>query len=86
MTLSLILIGIEHLLLLDLSAAFDTIDHLIFLNRLANRFGICGSALAWFESYLRDRLHFVSIRCARSATRLSCGVPQRSVLGPVKKA
>ena len=49
------------LLLLDLSAAFDTVDHSLLLNRVANRFGICGSALAWFESYLRDRFHIVSI-------------------------
>ena len=72
------------LLLLDLSAAFDTVDHLILLNRLGNRFGICGSALAWFKSYLSDRFHLVGIRGARSATRpLSCGVPQESVLGPI---
>ena len=59
---------IFKLLLLDLSTAFDTVDHLILLNRLANRFGICGSALTWFESYLSGRFHFVSIRRARSAT------------------
>ena len=65
------------LLLLDLSAAFDTVDHFLLLNRLGNRFGICGSALAWFKSCLSDRFHLVSIRVARSATRpLSCGVPQ----------
>ena len=56
------------LLLLDLSAAFDTVDHSLLLNRSANRFGIFSSALAWFESYLRDRFNFVSIRGARSAT------------------
>ena len=65
-------------------AAFDTVDHLILLNRLGNRFGICGWALAWFKSYLSDRFHLVSIRGARSATRpLSCAVPQGSVLGPI---
>ena len=72
------------LLLLDLSAAFDTVDHTILIERLANRFGLCDLALAWFKSYLSDRTHFVSIRGARSVTRsLSCGVPQGSVLGPI---
>ena len=40
--------------MLDLSAAFDTLDHDILLNRLQCRFGITGSALQWFRSYLTD--------------------------------
>ena len=72
------------LLLLDLSAAFDKVDQTILIERLANRFGLCDLALAWFNSYLSDRTHFVSIRGARSVTcSLSCGVPQGSVLGPI---
>ena len=72
------------LLLLDLSAAFDKVDHSILLNRLAHRFGLRGSGLAWFRSYLSDRSHFVCTRGVRSTTRsLSCGVPQGSVLGPI---
>ena len=72
------------LLLLDLSAAFDTVDHTILTDRLANRFSLCDLALAWFKSYLSNRTNFVSIRGARSVTRsLSCGVPQGSVLGPI---
>lgn len=56
----------------------------MLIERLANRFGLCDLALAWFKSYLSNRSHFVSIRGARSVTRpLSCGVPQGSVLGPI---
>jgi len=72
------------LLLLDLLAAFDTVHHTILIERLANHFGLCDRALAWFKSYLSDRTHFVSIRGARSVARsLSCRVPQGSVLGPI---
>ncbi len=52
---------ISLLVLLDLSVAFDTIDHNILLNRLENFVGISGSALAWFKSYLSDRHQFVSV-------------------------
>ena len=43
------------LTLLDLSAAFDTLDHSILLRRLETTFGICGMALKWFDSYIRKR-------------------------------
>ena len=72
------------LLLLDLSAAFDTVDHAILLSRLSQRFGIKGKAIAWIESYLMDRTQFVGIQNSVSSERpLARGVPQGSVLGPL---
>ena len=47
--------------LLDLSAAFDSTDHEIMLNRLEFSFGIKGTALAWFKSYLELRKQYVQI-------------------------
>ena len=49
------------LLLLDLSAAFDTVDHNLLLNRLGYKFSISGKALQGFKSYLSQRSQFVSI-------------------------
>ena len=70
------------LLLLDLSAAFDTVDHSILLSRLRDCFGVNGAAVAWFESYLTSRTQFVRVNDFRSIQRsLECGVPQGSVLG-----
>ena len=71
-------------MLLDLSAAFDTIDHDILLRRLQSSFGVRGSALAWFHSYLSDRFQHVIIENLYSNKfNLEHGVPQGSCLGPL---
>ena len=70
--------------MLDLSAAFDTIDQVQLLQVLHTEFGIEGRALSWFRSYLDDRTQRVKIGPHSSCyTPLECGVPQGSVLGPV---
>jgi len=72
------------LILLDLSAAFDTVQHDILLNRLHTRMGVSGVALKWMESYLTNRMQSVKIGSVSSeAHPLKCGVPQGSVLGPL---
>ena len=71
------------LLMLDLSAAFDTIDHGILLSRLDSLYGISGDALDWFKSYLSSRVQRVIIGDTVSECKdLNFGVPQGSVLGP----
>jgi len=75
---------ISVLVLLDLSAAFDTIDHCILLQRLDQSIGISGTALSWFKSYLSDRSQFIFVNDDASiTTNVSHRVLQGSVLGPI---
>ncbi|RCU35043.1 hypothetical protein DVA76_18360, partial [Acinetobacter baumannii] len=72
------------LILLDFTAAFDTINHNILLSRLESSLNITGTALSWLKSYLTNRKQFININnCTSSTTSLSQGVPQGSVLGPL---
>jgi len=72
------------LVLLDLSAAFDTIDHEILLDRLQHYIGISGTSLQWFRSYLQNREQSITIDHSLSTpSKLNIGVPQGSVLGPL---
>ena len=71
------------LTLLDLSAAFDIIDHSILLSLLEKHFNVSGLALSWFKSFLSNRFQFVSVRRSNSKlSKLDYGIPQGSVLGP----
>ena len=75
---------VTALTLLDLSAAFDTMDHDLLLNRLSEWFGVEGNALKWITSYLKNRFQSVSIQGSSSnPIELLFGVPQGSVLGPL---
>ena len=72
------------LVLLDLSAAFDTVDHTILLNRFSRDFGITGNVYSWFEFYLHNRSQSVSINCGTSDKfHTKYGVPQGSCIGPL---
>ncbi len=75
---------ISLLVLLDLSAVFDTINHNILLNILENFVGISGSELTWFKSYVSDRHQFIAVNEEVSyRSQVQYGVPQGSVLGPL---
>ena len=64
------------IILIDLQKAFDLIDHNILLEKLKAT-GFCDDTVNWFHSYLTDRAFLVSIE------KISCGVPQGSILGPL---
>lgn len=72
------------LVLLDLSSAFNIVDHQILIHRLNHMVGISGSVLKWLTSFLADRTFLVSVGNFHSAVaKLSWGVPQGSVLSPL---
>ena len=71
-------------MLLDLSAAFDTVDHDLLLKILENEIGLKGKVLLWFESFLKGRSQRIRIgKVTSGVIYIKFGVPQGSVLGPV---
>ena len=71
------------LILLDLTAAFDTVNHNLLISRLSS-VGITGLALQWLQSYLADRHQYISMGSHKSGIApVDRGVPQGSVLGPL---
>ena len=74
---------VTALIAIDLSAAFDTVDHDILLEVLQKQYGVTGTALNWVDSYLRPRSCKVNVGSAYSTPRsLQCCVPQGSCSGP----
>ena len=73
------------LVLLDLSSAFDTVDHDCLLRVLKNRFSVDSPALDWFQSYLSNRSQtFIAANSKSDPVPVEYSVPQGSVLGPVQ--
>ncbi len=75
--------GASVLVMLDLSSAFDTVDHEILISRLASHVGLGGMFLNWFKSFLTNRRFVVKTGSFLSTPgNLTCGVPQGSILSP----
>ena len=76
--------NLAMLTLLDLSAAFDSVDHDTLLQRLYKSYGLQGPVLDWFASYLRGRVQHVRLSATSSTpSEVLFGVPQGLVLGPI---
>ena len=68
----------------DFRKAFDCVSHSILIHKLHNHFGIHDPLLSWITNYLKDRSQFVNINGNQSdIARVTCGIPQGSVLGPI---
>ena len=68
---------------IDLSKAFDTVDHKLLIRKLSH-YGIRGTALQWFIDYLTNRKHYISInRINSKLAPITCGVIRGSILGPL---
>ena len=68
--------------LLDLTAAFDTVDHELLMSRLERQFGLRGVVLQWFSSYLSNKtFQVIFTKTSSSVVNIFCSVPQGSVLG-----
>ena len=77
--------GMVVLIMLDLSAAFDTLDHVIMLDRLEHMFGIQCRALSWIRSYFQGRTQCVDVDGSKSSrVEIHFAVRQGSILGPKK--
>jgi len=74
---------VSALYLLDLTAAFDTVDHDLLLLRLERQYGLHGVILRWFQSYLSGRsFRVICVNRTSSIVYIVCSVSQGSVLGP----
>lgn len=76
---------IQTLISLDLSKAFDTIDHITLINKLSTKFTFSATPCKLLYSYLNRRRQFVSVGANNNSSFLEClsGVPQGSILGPL---
>jgi len=76
--------NLAMLTLLDLSAAFDSVDHYTLLQRLQTSYGLGGQVMNWFASYLHGGVQHVRFSATSSTpSAVEYGVPQGSVLGPI---
>ena len=74
---------IVGMILMDLQKAFDTVDQSVLLMKL-EAMGLSPDVLQWFKSYLSDRQQLVDVSGSFSSSgKVTCGVPQVSILGPL---